>query len=759
MHRILTLGLLLRFRLLAPITLLVCWAIAPPTSSSIAFEQDATQEPESKQQDIVIADFEGETYGLWKATGGAFGPGPAGGTLPNQMHVSQFQGQRLVNSFYGGDDATGTLQSPPFKIEKPYLNFLIGGGGWDDTAVTLLIDGQEVRRASGPNRNSGGAETLAWKSWELTEYVGKSASIKLIDQHRGGWGHILADHFVLSDQPKLPKTIRRSIPVDGRYLHLPVKTGAPKVWVKLMEGEQQVRRFEIELVEDQPSFIAAAQVEPWIGKSLDVVIEDTFVEPKLLSGISTSDQLPAADEIFHEELRPAFHFTSKIGWLNDPNGLVYHQGTWHLFYQHNPFGWNWGNMHWGHATSADLLHWVERGDKIHPWSDAEGAAFSGSGLIDAANTSGLGDGSGQLLVFPFTDTAIGEALAYSNDGGSTVKIFSGNPILKHQGRDPKVIWHAPTNRWVMAVYDEAEEKQWIAFHTSENLIDWTYRSRIEGFYECPDLFELPIEGEVGKTAWILYAADGRYVLGDFDGVTFMPRHPGKYQLWYGDFYAAQTYSDAPIIHSAEAPSEKAEQQAQKGTPEVTWRRRVQIGWGRGVQFPGMRFNQQMVVPVELTLRNTPQGARMFASPVKELDAYTVPMRSPFDITLQDQPQELFQAEAPWRLDLELDLTSDSVVQLDVGGANIVIDCAKGQLQLAELVADFAFDEYLGNGESLSMSILVDRGSVEMFAGDGATAFSKAWLFGRKPIGVTAKSETGKENLKSVSLQRIEVDRD
>lgn len=688
----------------------------------------------TEDEDIVIADFESESYSPWTTTGTAFGSGPARGTLPNQMQVSRFGGQGLVNSFAGGDDSTGTLESPPFEITKPHLNFLIGGGGWDETTVTLVVDGQVVREARGPNTQSGGAETLTWHSWDVSELDGENASIRIIDQRKGGWGHILADHFVLSDEPRLAKSITRSIAVDGKYLHLPVKTGAPKVWVRLMDGDQQVRRFEIELVSEAPGFIAAADVQPWKGKVLEIVVDDTFAENSLLQGISTGDQLPAAEEIFTEDLRPAFHFTSKIGWLNDPNGLVYYAGQWHLFYQHNPFGWNWGNMHWGHATSVDLLHWVERGDKIHPWSDAVGAAFSGSGLVDADNTSGLGEGDGELMVFPFTDTAIGESLAYSNDGGRTLKIFEGNPVVKHQGRDPKVIWHKPTQRWVMAVYTEAEGKQWIAFHTSKNLIDWKYESRIEGFYECPDLFKLPIlaqaDGEApsGKTMWVLYAADGKYVLGEFDGREFQPNHNGKYQVWHGDFYAAQTYSNAPE------------------------QRRNQIGWGRGVQFPGQRFNQQMVVPVELMLRDTKVGVRMFAEPVKELRAYADPLDQWRSVSVSAEPLELVNREAPWQLDLTLEIEDSAVARLDIGGAVIEIDRDKHEVRLAELTAAYRL------GGAVRLRVLVDRGSVELFVDDGALAFSKAWLFGRKPVKGTMSSETGGVRVRTGEVSELKIDR-
>lgn len=678
--------------------------------------------------EIVLADFEQEDYGDWTATGNAFGERPANGTLPNQMHVSRYLGSGLVNSFNGGDNSTGTLTSPQFEISKRYLNFLVGGGGWDDTAVTLTIDGKEVMKSVGPNTKPGGAENLSWTCWDLKPHLGKTARIVVVDQHQGGWGHILADQFTLSDQPKLAQQISRKINIEGEYLHFPVKNGAPKVWVRLVRGDQEIRRFEIELVDRDPSFVVAADVSQWIGDNLDVVIDQTFEDPSILNSVVSSNELPSSEQIYKEEVRPAFHFTSKIGWLNDPNGLVYHKGQWHLFYQHNPFGWNWGNMHWGHASSSDLITWTEKGDKIHPWSDAEGAAFSGSGLIDFNNSSGLKTGSESLLVFPFTDTAIGEALAYSNDGGETLEIYRGNPVVKHQGRDPKVIWHEPSSRWVMAVYDESDGKQWIAFYTSANLIDWEYQSRIEGFYECPDLFELPIRGTENQRGWVLYAADGRYVVGDFDGKIFVPRHDGKHQVWYGDFYAAQTYSDAPSD------------------------RRVQIGWGRGVQFPGQRFNQQMVVPVDLRLRKTKAGTRMFAEPVIELNAYAVPEKQLDGLELNGHRTELTSLMAPFRFDLQLELGPESIATLDIGGARIAIDRTKGEVRVAEIAAACDLSP-----KSVALTVLVDRGSIEVFVNNGEIAVSKAWLYGRKNVVITGSAENDARVVTGI-VSRLTADR-
>src|SRR5205085_8935766 len=146
--------------------------------------------------------------------------------------------------------------------------------------------------------------------------------------------------------------------------------------------------------------------------------------------------------------------------------------------------------------------------------------WSGSGTGDSDNTSGFKVGDSDVLVVAYTSPMRGECIAYSNDRGRTWTEYEGNPVVRHRGRDPRLLWHAPTRRWIMAVYDEEGGQKSIAFHASPDLKHWTYQSRIEGFFECPDLFALPVEGDPGRRAWVLYSGDGRYLLGDFDGKEF-----------------------------------------------------------------------------------------------------------------------------------------------------------------------------------------------------------------------------------------------
>jgi fructan beta-fructosidase len=693
-------------------------------------------------EDIVIADFEGKTYGNWKVTGKAFGAVPAKGTLPGQMHVEGYEGKQLVNSFHGGDDATGSITSPEFKIERPWLCFLLGGGNHPGkTCINLIVDGKQVRTASGPNDQPGGSERLDWHSWDVKEFAGKSATIEIVDSQKGGWGHINVDHIIQSDKRRGSVKTVREIVADKNYLHLPVKNGAQKRVITIRDGETMVRNFDIELADvsqgDAPRADAAkGEVDFWVFLDLKPLAGKTLsieavlpVDSKMLDGLKLADDLPSADALYSEANRPQFHFTSRRGWLNDPNGMVYYDGEWHLFYQHNPYGWNWGNMHWGHAVSNDLVHWKELPIGLYPKSLGD-MAFSGSAIVDKDNTSGWKSGKEDVLVLAYTSTGRGECIAYSNDRGRTWTEYEGNPVVKHRGRDPRLLWYAPGKHWVMAVYGE-NQGQTIDFYSSPDLKAWKFESRTPGFYECPDLVELPIDGDKSKTKWLLYGADGHYLIGDFDGKKFT-KESGKHQTWYGDFYAAQTFTNTPDG------------------------RCIQIGWGREVVFPGMPFNQQMTVPVELTLRSTKDGARMFAEPVKEIEKLRDKgevgglVTGASDIPLSGEEgytdiveKGLFDAIAT------VDVGDAKSIEFTVRGAKIVYDVAAKTIACGRHKAPLS----LKDGE-LTLRVLVDRGSVELFAGEGAVAISTAHRPAADDVVITMFAKGGKAKIESADVFQL-----
>jgi fructan beta-fructosidase len=647
--------------------------------------------------DLTVADFEGERYQPWVAAGDAFGEAPARGAWPGQMAVEGFEGKGLVNSFRGGDDSTGSLTSPPFGVERRALNFLIGGGKYPgETCLDLLVDGRVVRTATGPNDRPGGSERLDWASWDVAEFVGQSAVLRVVDRRKGGWGHINVDQIVQSDRPR--GVVRSTIEMvaERAYLLLPVAEKDPMRRVKVAVDGQVAHEFDIKLAEGEPDFSTFLDLSSFRGKRLEIA-SDLPAGSKALGRINPAEVAVDPTSLYREEGRPRFHFTSRRGWLNDPNGLVFFEGEYHLFYQHNPYGWEWGNMHWGHAVSPDLVHWKELPIALYPREYGDWA-FSGSAVVDRENTSGFGDGIAPPLVAAYTSTARGECIIYSRDRGRTWVEYPGNPVVRHAGRDPRLLWHAPSKHWVMAVYDEEGGRRDVAFHTSPDLKTWTFASRSDGYYECPDLFELPVEGRPGETMWVLTAADGAYRLGRFDGRVFTPEPGGKKQTWHGHFYAAQSFSDEP-----------------KG-------RRVQIGWAQGINFPGQAFNQQMTTPCELTLRPTEDGVRLFANPVSEVDSLRSgeSVRSMFDSRPVQQGQATLSLPSDLLdLRIEIEVGARDEFELEVPGAIVRYDAARRILACNGVSA--ALDPVEG---AIKLRLLVDRGSIEVFANDGRVVLSR-----------------------------------
>ena len=633
--------------------------------------------------DIVVANFDGPDFPGWTATGTAFGTGPARGTLPNQMQVEGFRGAGYVSSFHGGDDATGTLTSPAFVLERKYLNFLIGGGKHSgQTCAELLIDGNVVAGATGPNDKPGGSERLDWQSFDVSAHAGKTAVLRLTDSRRGGWGHVTADEFTLSDTSKAAREQRRELRISKFYLLVPVYPGQPTRRVTIRDAAGvPIRDFDLEVGPGEPAFFSFTDVGQYLGQT--ATISATLpADCTALDKFALSAERPAPDPA-----RPKFHFAPRRGWLNDPNGLFYLDGEWHLYHQHNPYGTNWGNMHWGHAVSRDLLTWEDRPVAIYPKKYGDWA-FSGSAVVDHANTSGFGTKDKPAVVAAFTSTGRGECIVYSRDKGETWHEFEGNPVVKHAGRDPKLSWHEPTKRWVMAVYDETKGQRAIAFYTSPDLKAWEYRSKIDGFYECPDLIQLKERWLPQRERWVLYAADGKYLIGDFDGVKFTPKG-NKQQLWHGRFYAAQTFSNA-----ADG-------------------RCIQIGWAQGVTFPGKPFNQQMTIPVELTLEPSSNDSSLSGRPVRELDRY-LGKRA---ILAPSQLGPQLAEDKCWDIRIRSGYLQAGSTVMSVCGHTLDYNFTKRTLTCGGVTVPVNPDA--------TLRIVVDRGSIEIFVNVGEAILSVA----------------------------------
>jgi fructan beta-fructosidase len=275
--------------------------------------------------------------------------------------------------------------------------------------------------------------------------------------------------------------------------------------------------------------------------------------------------------LYKEKYRPQFHFTPEKNWMNDPNGLVYHKGEYHLFYQHNPFGNRWGHMSWGHAVSNDLSHWKQLPVAIYEQDSV--AIFSGSAVMDKNNTTGFARNTTEVpMVAIYTAHVIADStkpdnyrqeqhIAYSLDNGRTFTKYQGNPVLdigKKDFRDPKVFWHEPTKKWIMLVV--LAQEHIVKFYNSPDLKKWTHISDFgpagdyAEIWECSDLLEVPVQNETGKKKWVLINSQQytmQYFVGDFDGKKFISQNPANkiYRPDYGpDYYAAITYNDLPANH-------------------------------------------------------------------------------------------------------------------------------------------------------------------------------------------------------------------
>jgi len=689
--------------------------------------------------ELLVADFEGADYGAWKTEGEAFGPGPARGTLPKQMAVAGFEGKGLVNSFFRGDGTTGTLTSPPVKIERRYVNFLIGGGGHEGrTCINLLVAGKVVRTAAGPNLKPGGSETLDWHSWDVAEFEGKEAVFQIVDQATGGWGHINVDHIIQSDRKRgAAEPAEREMTVTARYLHLPVKNNGRKCWLRLVVDGRFEREFEIELAEGEPDFWTFTDIVAWKGRRLKLEVDRLPAGSRGLAAIVQADEVPDAAAMYKESLRPQFHFTPRRGWTNDPNGLVYYDGEYHLFFQHNPYGVKWGNMTWGQAVSKDLLHWTELPDAIHP--DALGTIFSGSAVVDEHNTTGWQTGPDKPLVCIYTSAGgtnrasrgvpFSQSIAWSADRGRTWTKYDKNPVLAnvHGGnRDPKVFWHAPGKQWVMLLY--LDRRGEFGLFGSPDLKQWTKLSDLafpEG-HECPDLFELPVDGDAAKSRWVAWEAGGRYLLGRFDGRTFTAEsgpHPTRFGA---NDYAAQTYSDIPAADG----------------------RRIQIAWMQGGKYPEMPFNQQMSVPRELSLRTTPAGIRLCFAPIREIERLRGKRHAWKDLALRPDGENPLAQLAGELFDIEAEFEPGAAAKVGLLIRGQKIEYTAADKQLTALGRTAPLPPLAGR---VKLRILVDRASVEVFADDGLVQMATCFVPPADDRALAAYAQGG-----DARLPRLEI---
>ncbi len=347
-----------------------------------------------------------------------------------------------------------------------------------------------------------------------------------------------------------------------RYLLLPVQDDAPEAKLCVVENNRQATVIiNVRLARERVDYYVPLDLEAFVGRNVKIDVQGMPQGSLCWEKMSLSDTFDTANT---EKFRPAYHHTPAYGWMNDPNGMFYKDGLWHLYFQHNPYGSTWGNMNWGHSYSTDLVHWTYAGDAITP--DAWGTVFSGSAVVDKDNSAGFG--AGTIVSFytsakssPWGDVQM-QSMAYSTDGGKTFTKYDGNPVITSTARDfrdPKVFWYAPGKHWVMMLAVGQEMQIW----SSADLKDWKYESSFGakqgahgGVWECPDLVELPVEGTKEK-CWVLICninpggpfggSATQYFVGTFDGKKFTNQFPTKTKwMDYGkDHYATVTFSNAP----------------------------------------------------------------------------------------------------------------------------------------------------------------------------------------------------------------------
>ncbi len=407
----------------------------------------------------------------------------------------------------------------------------------------------------------------------------------------------------------------RKIEIDNNYLHFPVKIGAPKQELQIWLGNYLLRQFHLELSEEGEDWFFL-DVSDLVGNTLCLNVQlpqeiTAAALDKIVCGNAPTADNPLYPNLYAEKFRPQFHFSSKRGWLNDPNGLVYNQGKYHMYYQHNPLGTSHGgvNVSWGHAVSDDLLHWQELSDAIMPWR-RDFSIASGSAIVDEDNVSGFGKGA-TIAAFTALNSfnsvtgnaypSDGQYLAASTDGQSFTR-FCNCPVIETKDglwwRDPRILKYG--DKFVIAVYETFEGKNCVSFYNSTDLYNWKFMSRSPDLYECPDLFPLKVEG-TEEEAWVLYGADGKARVGRFDGESFADSGYGN-MLDYGtSTYAGQTWSNEPNgkrIH-------------------ISWIRGMSdsMEWNGDMGYGGMPFSQCMSLPCELTLRKLGDAYRICRKPI------------------------------------------------------------------------------------------------------------------------------------------------
>lgn len=540
--------------------------------------------------------------------------------------------------------------------------------------------------------------------------------------------------------PLSPSNTLVKITEPKKFLILPVEENMPDSKIDILVDGNLARTIYVRLADSKMDYAVPLDLTPYTDKG-EVVLNITSEVDRTHSrnasdficwnSLSTSDTFDTANR---EKYRPAYHHTPLYGWMNDPNGMFYKDGVWHLYYQYNPYGSKWQNMTWGHSTSTDLVDWKHQPLAIQP--NGLGSVFSGSAVVDTANTAGFGK---DAVVALYTSAAASQiqSMAHSNDNGQTFTIYPGNPVIANssEARDPNMFWHEPTQQWVLVLAHALDKEMQI--YTSPNLKDWTLASSFgkgygsqDGVWECPDLFELPVEG-TNEKKWVLLCninpgspmggSGTQYFIGDFDGKKFTPDTAPEVSKWmdFGkDHYATVSWSDAPDY------------------------RRTVIGWMSNWQYanevPTMQYRSANTLPREVGLFRAPDGEVYLSSvPSPEMETLRSSERIYKKVTVNRNGRQ-YDIPDLCELVIEYDATScdslDFILSNSVGEEVVMsIDPAKKEFSmdrthsgLTEFSAHFpavTTAPLFRDSAKGSLRVFVDKCSVEAFDSEGRFAMT------------------------------------
>ncbi len=543
----------------------------------------------------------------------------------------------------------------------------------------------------------------------------------------------------------------RAIKLTKRYLNIPVNYDFDdQSSLEFVVDGESVVWIDCSLSEDV-GFWVFQDVSAYKGKTL-IIQTERQDKQKALEKIYQSNKRKYMKGLYKEPYRPQLHFSTQRGWINDPNGLVYYDGEFHLFFQHYPHGYFWGQPNWGNAKSKDLVHWEQLPDAIV--RHEHGGIYSGSSVIDYENTSAFKNGENDVMVAFYTTTRFANGrygstqnAAYSNDRGRTFTDYDGNPVIGDRFdvwktdnmRDPKVIWHESTQKWVMIVYEAIGH----SIFTSDDLKEWEFQSHIQTFWECPELFELPVDGDPDDMRWVMYDVTGDYVIGDFDGKTYTPVL-GKFNYLQGKFFAAQTFTNVP---------ESDGRRIQVGYCEIP-------GWVE-IPEPNPAFNGMMSFPTELTLRSTANGVRMFNEPVKEIEKLYTNTHSWTDLTL-DQANEVLENVTADLLHVKCQVENITAIAYSIiFGEDVLYYTLKPNYFYYNHEAEDAekfkikYVPELGNN-TISYEFIVDRTSLEVFVDEGAFTMILPRQFDQERMGMRFGAGDGGQIYNDLKINYLEV---